>query len=144
MGNLSELESLRLPGGEKVEYILAVPARRYREMMKDLPEVHQRLLEESRSSGEEAIAEVEVDGRRLVVAHSPEIAKRARRMRAKRAVKALRIARKLAERLNEQDDGVRQRGRRLTDGGAKISFGQELSKQKLTRLIKIETDDDIF
>ena len=65
-------------------------------------------------------------------------------MRAKRAVKALALARKLAGKLNDQNDGIARRGRRLSDAGAKITFGQQLSKLKLTRLIEIETDDDIF
>ena len=144
LDNLAELEGIELPDKRRVEYILAVPARRYRKMTEDLPELHQRLMAETKGSDGEAVAEVEVDGRRLVVAHSPKIAKRARRMRAKRVVKALAVARKLAAKLNDQDDGVPQRGRRLSDGGAKITFGQELSKRKLTRLIEIETDDEIF
>lgn len=144
MDNLSELEGIELPDGRRVEYILAVPARRYRKMTEDLPELHRRLMEETKSTGKEAVAEAEVDGRRLVVAHSPRIAKRAQRMRAKRVVKALTVARKLAGKLTDQAVGVRRRGRRLTDDGAKISFGQRLSELKLTRLIKIDTEDDIF
>jgi len=144
LDNLAELEAIELPGGHRVEYILAVPARRYRKMTEDLPELHRKLMEATKVSDEEAVAEAEVDGRRLVVAHSPRIARRARRMRAKRAVKALALARKLAGKLNDQADGAPHRGRRLTDAGSKITFGQELSKLKLTRLIEIETDDETF
>lgn len=144
MDNLAELEDLELPGGRKVEYILAVPARRYRKMTEDLPELHQNLMEQTKGSEAEAVAEAEVDGRRLVVAHSPKIAKRARHMRAKRLVKALALARSLASKLNDQADGLPQRGRRMTDSGAKIAFGQELAKRKLTRFIEIETDDEVF
>ena len=144
LDNLADLEGIELPGKRKVEYILAVPARRYRKMTEELPELHQKLMDATKDSDEEAVAEAEVDGRRLVVAHSPKIARRARRMRAKRAVKALALARKLAGKLNDQDDGIARRGRRLSDAGAKITFGQQLSKLKLTRLIQIETDDDIF
>jgi len=144
LDNLSELEGLELPGGRKVEYILAVPARRYRKMTEELPEIHRRLLEETRGGEDESVTEAEVDGRRLVVAHSPKIAKRARKMRAKRVVKALRLARRLAGKLNDQAEGVPHKGRRLTDSGAKISFGNELAQRKLTRLLKIETDDEVF
>jgi transposase len=142
--NLAEFEKIELPGGDKLEYILAVPARRYRKMTQELPQLHQRLMAETKGSDDEVVAEAQVDGRRLVVAHSPKIAKRARRMRAKRIVKALALARKLSGKLNDQDDGIPRRGRRLTDSGAKITFGQELSKQKLTRLIEIETEDETF
>ena len=144
LDNLSELESLELPGGRRVEYILAVPARRYRKMTEELTELHRELMEATKGSEDEAVVETEVDGRRLIVAHSPKIARRARRMRAKRVVKALRLARRLAGKLNDQDEGVPHRGRRLSDSGAKITFGQELAQRKLTRLLKIETDDDIF
>lgn len=144
MDNLAELEGIKLPDGRKVEYILAVPARRYRKMTEDLPQLHQKLMEETRGSDREVVAEAEVDGRRLVVAHSPRIAKRARRMRAKRLVKALSMARELACKLNDQADGVKRRGRRLTDIGAKITLGQTLSKLKLTRFLQIETEDDVF
>ena len=144
LDNLSELESLELPGGRRVEYILAVPARRYRKMTDELSATHRRLLDATRGSEDEAVVESEVDGRRLIVAHSPKIARRARRMRAKRIVKALRLARRLAGKLNDQEEGIPHRGRRLSDSGAKITFGQELAQRKLTRLLKIETDDDIF
>ena len=76
LDNLAELEGIELPDKRRVEYILAVPARRYRKMTEDLPELHQRLMAETKGSDGEAVAEVEVDGRRLVVAHSPKIAKR--------------------------------------------------------------------
>ena len=145
IGNLEELEGISLSGGRNVEYILAVPARKYRKMTADLHEIHVRLLEESRKTGKEAVHEVDLEGgRRLVVAHSPEIARRSRRMRARRMVKALRVSRELAERLNGQEEGRRSRGRRLSDSGAKITFSTVLAKEKLTRLIKIDVEDDIF
>jgi transposase len=144
LDNLSELEGIELPGGRRVEYILAVPAKRYRAMTESLPELHRRLMEQTKGSDDEAVAEAEVDGRRLVVAHSPKIARRARKLRARRVVKALAVARALAGKLNDQADGVPRRGRRLSDSGAKVTFGQELAKHKLTRLIRIETHDDIF
>ena len=143
--NLEELEGISLPDGRNVEYILAVPARKYRKMTADLHKIHIRLLEESRKTGQEAVHEVDIEGgRRLVVAHSPEIARRSRRMRARRVVKALRVSRKLADKLNGQEEGRRSRGRRLSDSGAKITFSKVLAEKKLTRLIKIEVEDDIF
>jgi len=143
--NLEELEGISLPDGRNVEYILAVPARKYRKMTADLHKIHVRLLEESRKTSKEAVHEVDIEGgRRLVVAHSPEIARRSRRMRARRVVKALRVSRKLADKLNGQEEGRRFRGRRLSDSGAKITLSKVLAEKKLTRLIKIEVEDDIF
>ncbi len=143
--NIEELERISLPGGRNVEYILAVPARKYRKMTADLHDIHLRLVEESRKTGAEAVHEVAVEpGRRLVVAHSPEIARRSRRMRAKRLIKALRVGWKLADKLNGQEEGRRFRGRRLSDPGAKIAFSKVLAETKLTRLIKLEVENDIF
>jgi len=65
--NLAEFERIELPGGGNLEYILAVPARRYRKMTHELPQLHQRLMEESKGSDDEVVAEAEVDGRRLAV-----------------------------------------------------------------------------
>ncbi len=143
--NLEELEGILLPGGKMAEYILAVPARKFRRLTEDLHEMHDQLLEESRRTGEEAVREVELEsGRRLVVAHSPEIARRSRRMRARKLVKVLQEARKLVNKLDAQEEGQRFRGRRLCDTGAKISFAKLLSDEKLTRLIKIDVEDDLF
>jgi hypothetical protein len=150
LDNLAELEGIELPDGRKVEYILAVPARRYRKMTEDLPELHQRLMAATKGSDEEAVAEAEVDGRRLVVAHSPKIAKRAREdagqacgQGARAGTQARRQAQRPGRRHRVSWPALVRR-RRLSDAGAKITLGQELSTIKLTRLIEIETDDEIF
>jgi transposase len=142
--NLEELETIELSRGRKVEYILAVPARRYREMTKDLGTLHQELLTESRKLKAEALREVEVDGRRLVVAHSPQIAKRSRRMRAIRLAQACRLARELTAKLDAQDEGKRRRGRPLTDNGARLALRDHLVKYKLTRFIKVDWEERGF
>ncbi|MCD4750477.1 MAG: IS1634 family transposase [Thermoanaerobaculales bacterium] len=143
-GNLEVLESVELPDGKRTQYIIAVPARTFREMTQDLGELHLELVAESRVTGKESVRESEVDGRRVVMAHCPEIAARSRRMRARKLVKVLRLARKLANRLNAQEDGNRSPGRPLTDDGAKITFHEALAKHRLTRLIEIHLDDEVF
>lgn len=142
--NLEELESIELPDGSKVQYIVAVPARTFRTMTRDLEELHHELVAESRRSGEESVREREVDGRRVVMAHCPKIAARSRRMRAKKLLKVLRVARGLADKLNAQADGKRFPGKPLTDDGAKIRLHEELAKHRLTRLIRIHLDDPEF
>jgi transposase len=84
------------------------------------------------------------DGRRLVIAHSPEIAKRARRTRAERLIKVLRAGWKIAEKLEQQDEGRAFRGRRLSDTGAKIRFSEIISTHRLNRFLKIDVDKDAF
>jgi transposase len=143
LDNLAELESMTV-NGRSVEYILAVPARKYREMIEDLPGMHRQLLSQSRETGQESVCEAEAGGRRLVMAHSPEIARRARRMRAQRVAKALRRARGLAGKLNAQEDGRPGRWRRLSDNGAMVTMHHELVEAKLTRLIKLDLKSEIF
>ena len=65
----------KLPGGRAVEYIVAVPARRYTQMTKVIGTLHPQLVQASRTTGQEALTEAELEhGRRLVVAHDPETA----------------------------------------------------------------------
>lgn len=142
--NLDELDAMELPGGRRMEYILAVPARRYREMTAGLREVHEELSAESRRTKREAVRETLVNGRRLVVAHSPEIARRSRWQRALKLAKACRLAHQLSGKLNDQADGKTSRGRRLTDNGARLRLRDFLIEHRLTRLIKVDWKDDVF
>jgi len=142
--NLEELEGMELPGGRKMEYILAVPARRFREMTKDLETLHQELLAESRRTGKESLRETVTNGRRLVVAHSPEIARRSRRQRAEKLAEACKLANELAGKLMAQEEGQRQRGRPLTDSGARLKLRDFLVEHRLTRFLKIDWEKEVF
>jgi transposase len=143
--NLADLEAMEVFEGAPAEYIVAVPARKQRQLTVDLDRLHGELVAESRSTGAQAVREAEVNGRRVVMAYAPEIARRARRQRAKRLVGALRLATALAQKLNDQADGKKgARGRKLTDTGAKITLREYLSHYHLTRLIKVDLDDGIF
>ena len=99
----------------------AVVAGGCRKLVEDLEQVFEELVAESRKSTKEAVIERDLGhGRRLIVAHSPEIAKRSRRARAERLVSVLRTARGYFESLEAQDRGERGRGRPLMDEGAKM------------------------
>jgi hypothetical protein len=135
---------MELGGGRRMEYILAVPARRYREMTKDLLALHQELVAEARRTQKEAVRETLVNGRRLVVAHSPEIARRSRWQRAGKLAEACRLANQLAGKLVAQEEGKRGRGRPLTDTGARLKLRDFLVEHRLTRLIKIDWKDEVF
>lgn len=142
--NLEYLESIEVSPGVKAEYIVAVPARRYTTMTKDLATIRQELKEESRRTKREAVRELEVDGRRLVVAYCPEIARRARRQRAKRLAEAWRLAGDMAFRLNEQEEGKRGKGRPLSDRGARLRFRDHLRERRLTRLLEVDWSEESF
>lgn len=142
--NLASIEGLKLPNKSPVQYVIAVAARTFRRMAEDVRDLHEELVAESRKTGEESVRELQMDGRRLIVAHSPKIAKRARRARARNLVKALRESRRLVNRLDAQDAGKRRRGRPLTDDGAKIQLHEFLAKHRLTRFIKIDLGRHLF
>lgn len=143
--NLETIEGLELPNKKPVQYVVAVAARTFREMTKDVEGLHEELVAECRATGcDEAVRESQLDNRRLVVAHSAKIAKQARRTRAKNLVKALREARRLVNKLNLQDAGERLRGRPITDDGAKIRLHELLAKYHLTRFIRINLGDRTF
>jgi transposase len=144
MDTLDVIDGLKLPNGRPVEYILAVPARRCREMTKDLAVLHRGLVEEARRTGGQAVAESEVDGRRLVVAHDAELARQMRLRRARALAEAARLANGLAGRLIDQQEGKPRRGRKLTDNGARLKLRDYLVDHHLTRIIRIDWEDEVF
>lgn len=137
--NLDELERLGM------EYIVAVPARRFSKLVGDLEALHERLVAQSRRTGAEAVVERRLEGgRRLVVAHSPEIARRSRRARAERLVSVLRAARALVAKLEAQDRGERGRGRPLTEEGAKATLWELTGEKKVRRLLRVDLEDSVL
>jgi len=137
--NLDELEE------EGLEYLMAVPARKSTRLVENLEALHEELVAESRESGEEAVIERPLgNGRRLIVAHSPEIAKRSRRARAERLVSVLRTVRGLVGRLEAQERGEGRRGRPLTEEGAKVRLYELTGKKKVRRFIRVDIEDPVL
>lgn len=138
LDNLSELERLQVAGGQAVEYIVAVPARRCRQLSAALVDLHPQLLHASRNGEAEVIREAATDdGRRLVVAYSGANAKHSRRVRARRLRTVLHLARRLERRLDAQDRGDRERGRRLTEAGAKAQLYWAVLEQRVSAWITV-------
>ena len=145
LDTLNRLEGLTLPGGRGVEYIVAVPARRCTQVTAGLATLHPRLVNASRRSGAESVTEAVLEGqRRLVVAHDPERARPTRRQRAARIREVLALARALEARLEAQDAGVKVKGRRLTDAGAKLQLQQAIAERRLSALFRVEADAPLF
>lgn len=140
--NLEELEALTLADGRVVEYIVAVPVRRYPQLGDAVVALHPALLAASRARRGEVVRETTTaEGRRLVVAHSPAIAKRSRQRRAKRLRQVLQLAWTLEHKLEAQDRGKPGRGRRLTDTGAKVQLHQALAAHRVSPLITVHLDE---
>ena len=65
--NLADLSAISLPGGQPLEFILAVPGRRYGEFAELLQPLHTAAAPEG-----ETVAETSWEGLRLIVAHNPQ------------------------------------------------------------------------
>lgn len=140
LDNVQALTKLQVAGQRSLEFILAVPGRRYGEFV-DLLEPMQ-----ARTAGAtgEIVEETQWQGHRLVVAHNPlHAAEQTRERQAKIFALQLR-ADQLAGKLDAQDDGKAQRGRKLSDSGAKARFFHEVSEAHLARIIKVDLKSDLF
>ena len=159
LDNLDALEALELPAGpdgpRTLEYILAVPGRRYGEFEPVLQDfqakvtVQARQAQVLRDAGQPATAAETVDearwlGRRLVVAHQPERAAEQSAKRTARITELQARAQTLADKLTAQDDGQRSRGRALSDSGAKARFFHEVADAHLARIIKVDLKSELF
>jgi hypothetical protein len=124
-----------------LEFILAVPARRYSDFDTLLDKFHR---DGCRDATEEVVGELSWQGHRLIVAHRPELAAELSTRRDTRIQELEREAKRLANKLNDQDVGQRYRGRKLSDGGATARFYQAVCEARLASIIKVDLTSDIF
>jgi transposase len=143
--NLALLETLALPDGRTLEYIVAVPARRHQELTAGLEPLHGELVRGYRQSGQEQIREVALDnGRRLVVAFDAERARLSRVQRKRRLREVVELAQRLEHTLTAQDAGESRRGRPLTDHGAKLQLHQRVLEHRLSAVIEVDQHAALF
>lgn len=140
-GNLAELDAIRTPSGEPLEYILAVPGRRYGDFVDLLDPLHEQHFSKADN---EVFGELAWNERRLIVAHDPS---RAAEQRDKRdaIIKTLEMqAEDWVGKLDEQDGGKRTRGRPLSDGGARAKFYHAVLEARLGQIIKVDLKSELF
>lgn len=139
--NLNMLDSLKV-GDRALEYIVAVPGRRYAEFVDVLAEV-QPLC---------AAATAEVAGevpwspakakdspiKRLVWAHHPQRAGEQSAQRQARMDELLQRAEQCVAKLDAQDGGKPFKGRKLSDAGAKARLYHEVIDARLGRIIEVD------
>ena len=133
--NIDDLTALADRGGRKLEFILAVPARRYAE----LAETFQGL-----AFDEAGLAESRFAGHRLIVAHDPLRAAEHSDRRRARIAELEAMAEKMVARLDAQDVGRTARGRRASDRGAYSRFTRAVAEAELTRFLKADYTADRF
>jgi hypothetical protein len=136
LDNRAALDALRVEG-RTVEYILAVPARRYSVF-------GQTLAKLARDPKKASVRETSWDGHRLVVAYDPERAAEQRRRRRERIDELLALGEALASKLDRQDAGHRERGRRASDLGAYQRFTQAVLEAQMSRFVKADLSTGFF
>lgn len=141
LDNLEALKAVRLPSGKALEFILAVPGRRYNEFIDLLEPFHQA---ECANAAQEVIGERKWNGLRLVIAHDPVAATTQTQRRNEHIDALLHQAEQWVDKLTAQDEGFKPRGRKLSDSGAKARFYHAVSEAHLSRIIKVDLRSALF
>jgi transposase len=141
MDNLAELTTMRVSGGEVLEFILAVPGRRYTDFVDLLSPLH---AEKFSHAEQEVIGETTWDNLRLIVAHDPHVAKElgAKRDRVIQDLEQKSIA--WVNQLEVQETGKKKRGGKLSDGGVRARFYRKVCEAHLTRIIHVDLKSELF
>ncbi|MFW9612177.1 MAG: IS1634 family transposase [Fluviibacter sp.] len=140
LDNLDALSEIRLASGELLEFVLAVPGRRYSEFA-DLLGAFQAQCAEAT---QEIVGELPWRNLRLVVAHNPEVAQEAQALRRERIETLERQASTWVGKLDAQDAGVKVRGKKLSDSGAKARLYHAVKEAHLANIIRVDLKNELF
>jgi len=141
LDNLESLQAIRLTSGQALEFIIAVPGRRYHEFAELLGEFHR---DTCLTASEEVIGELAWNQMRLVVVHDPVMAAIQTQRRTENIDALIAQGEQWAGKLVGQDEGVKRRGRKLSDSGAKARFFHAVSEAHLSRIIKVDLAAELF
>ena len=141
LDNLTALNAVRLANGQPLEFILAVPGRRYGEFTERLGAFHQTRCV---AATDEVVGEMRWNDLRLVVAHEPIRAAEQTQRRTDQIKALIAQGDAWAGKLDGQDQGVKRRGRKLSDSGAKARFFHAVADAHLSRIIKVDLKTDLF
>ncbi|MDN0077338.1 IS1634 family transposase, partial [Crenobacter sp. SG2303] len=139
--NLAELQAISLPSGQPLEFILAVPGRRYSDFVELLTPFQQA---DCLNATQEVTGELEWEGLRLIIAHNPETAAEQGAQRDRLIAELERKAAEWTGKLDAQDAGKRSRGRKLSDGGARARFYHEVCEAHLARIVRVNLKSELF
>jgi len=139
--NLADLQEIALPGGNKLEFILAVPGRRYGDFVELLEPFH---TEQCVPAKEEILGEAAWNKLRLIIAHDPQVSLQAGAKRGKRIDELKKQADQWVGKLNDQDAGKTRPGKKLSDSGARAKFYREVSEAHLARIVKVDLKSELF
>ena len=140
LDNIDELGKIKLPSGQALEFILAVPGRRYGEFV----DVLQGFQEKAATATQEIVEEMSWHQLRLVVAHHPQRAQEQTQLRRERIAALEAQAQAWVGKLEGQDGGQVARGRKLSDSGAKARLYHEVKEAHLAKILKVDLKGDLF
>lgn len=141
LDNLESLQAIVLSSGQPLEFIIAVPGRRYADFVDLLGDFHRSRCT---SASAEIMDELNWNDLRLVVAHDPAMAAIQTQRRSERIDALIAQGEQWAGKLVEQDEGVKKRGRKLSDSGAKARFFHAVSEAHLSKIIKVNLAEELF
>ncbi len=139
--NLDALSEIQLDSGEPLEFVLAVPGRRYREFVDLLRPFHEQ---HGAKATEEVIDELSWRELRLVVAHDPEGAAETRILRQEKIQALETQAAAWVGKLDAQDAGVKARGKKLSDSGAKARLYHAVKEGHLAHIVRVDLKNELF
>ena len=140
LDNLEALQGITLAGHQPLEFIIAVPGRRYNEFT----ELLQPWQQQCESAQEELVHEQRWNGLRLVMAHDPARALEQRTQRQAKLQQLHALAQQWTGKLEAQDGGHRSCGRRLSDSGAKARFYHAVCEAHMGKIIKVDLRSELF
>lgn len=140
LDNLDELGAIKLPSGQSLEFILAVPGRRYGEFVETL----QSLQSDAIKASTEIVQENQWRGHRLIVAHHPKRAKEQSQLRQSKITQLEEQAAQWVGKLNGQDEGKATKGRKLSDSGAKARLYHAVKEARLAHILKVDLKSELF
>lgn len=139
--NIAELEAITLPDGTALEFILAVPGRRYTGFADLLKTFH---ADHCASAKEEVLGEVAWDGHRLIIAHDPAVSAAAGAKRDSTIAELEAKALQWAGKLEAQEAGKKARGRKASDGGVRALFYRAVTEAHLSKIILVDLKSELF
>lgn len=141
LDNLEALSAIRLGHGAPLEFILAVPGRRYYEFAELLQPFDEG---QCKTATGEVIGETTWNGLRLVMAHDPARAAEQTQKRRDQIQALVEQGEGWAGKLDAQDEGQVKRGRKLSDSGAKARFYRAVAEAHLASIIRVDLKSDLF
>ena len=141
LDNLEALSAIKLQSGEPLEFVLAVPGRRYSEFVDLLTPFHAKHCQ---GATDEVIDELPWKELRLVVAHDPETATLMREARQAKMNDLEARAAAWVGKLDAQDEGQKSRGKKLSDSGAKARFYHEVKEARLAHILRVDLKNELF